>query len=103
MASAVAAALRVDHLFLVTAVGGVLRDKDDASTRIPVLHATEARAAIADGTIVGGMIPKIEEALDNLARGIGAVHIIGPGSGRLEQAAREPGRQGTALLPDPEP
>lgn len=103
VASAVAATLRADHLFLVTSIGGVLGDKDDPATRIPVLHAAQARAAIADGTVVGGMIPKIEEALDNLARGIGAVHIIGPGSGCLAQAAREPGRQGTALLPDPEP
>lgn len=100
VASAVAAALEVDHLFLVTGIGGVMRDKDDASTRIPVLHASEARQAIADGTIVGGMIPKIEEALENLRHGIGAVHIIGPSAGGLEQAAREPGRQGTALLPD---
>lgn len=101
VASAVAAALRVDHLFLVTGIGGVMRDKDDPSTRIPVLHAAEARRAIADGTVVGGMIPKLEEALDNLQHGIGAVHIIGPGAGVLEQAAREPGRRGTALLPDP--
>jgi acetylglutamate kinase len=100
VASAVAAALRVDHLFLVTGIGGVMRDKDDPSTRIPVLHAAEARRAIADGTVVGGMIPKLEEALDNLRHGIGAVHIIGPGAGVLDQAAREPGRQGTALLPD---
>lgn len=101
VASAVAAALRVDHLFLVTGIGGVMRDKDDPSTRIPVLHASEARRAIADGTVVGGMIPKIEEALDNLRHGIGAVHIIGPGEGCLEHAAREPGRRGTALLADP--
>ncbi|MCX4239363.1 acetylglutamate kinase [Paraliomyxa miuraensis] len=100
VASAVAAALRVDHLFLVTGIGGVMRDKDDPTTRIPVLHASEARQAIADGTVVGGMIPKIEEALDNLRHGIGAVHIIGPRAGCLEQAARRPGTQGTALLPD---
>ena len=103
VASAVAAALRVDHLFLVTGIGGVMRDKDDPSTRIPVLHASEARVAIADGTIAGGMIPKIEEALDNLRHGIGAVHIIGPSAGCLRQAARQPGQQGTALLPDPDP
>jgi acetylglutamate kinase len=100
VASAVAAALRVDHLFLVTGIGGVLRDKDDPTTRIPVLRASEARQAIADGTVVGGMIPKLEEALEILHRGIGAVHILGPGAGALEQAAREPGRRGTALLPD---
>lgn len=100
VASAVAAALRVDHLFLVTGIGGVLRDKDDPTTRIPVLRASEARQAIADGTVVGGMIPKLEEALEILHQGIGAVHILGPGAGALEQAAREPGRRGTALLPD---
>jgi len=100
VASAVAAALQVDHLFLVTGIGGVMRDKDDPTTRIPVLHASEARQAIADGTVGGGMIPKLEEALEILRHGIGAVHIIGPGAGVLEQAAREPGRQGTALLPD---
>lgn len=100
VASAVAGALGVDHLFLVTGIGGVMRDKDDPSTRIPVLHASEARQAIADGTVVGGMIPKIEEALDNLRHGIGAVHILGPGAGCLQQAARRPGQQGTALLPD---
>lgn len=99
VAAAVAAALRVDHLFLVTGIGGVLRDKDDPTTRIPVLRAREAQQAIADGTVVGGMIPKLEEALEILRQGIGAVHIIGPGAGVLEQAAREPGRQGTALLP----
>lgn len=103
VASAVAAALGVDHLFLVTAIGGVMRDKDDPSTRIEVLRASQARAAIADGTIVGGMIPKIEEALHNLARGIGAVHIIGPGAGCLRGAAQRPGGQGTALLPDLDP
>lgn len=101
VASAIAAALRVDHLFLVTAIGGVMRDKDDPDTRIPVLHARAAHEAIADGTIVGGMIPKIEEALRNLDRGIGAVHIIGPGRDVLLAAAREPGSRGTALLPDP--
>jgi acetylglutamate kinase len=107
VASAVAAALRVDHLFLVTGIGGVLRDKDDPTTRIAVLRASEARRAIADGTVVGGMIPKLEEALDNLRHGIGAVHILGPGAGVLEQAARQPGRRGTVLLADgaadPEP
>lgn len=102
VAAAVAGALKADHLFLMTGVPGVLRDKDDPSTRIPRLHASEARKAIAEGVIVGGMIPKIEEALDNLARGIGAVHILGPVAGALEGAARQPGGHGTVLLPDPD-
>ncbi len=100
VASALAATLRADHLFLVTDVPGVLRDRDDPSSRIPRLGAAEAKAAIADGIIVGGMIPKVEEALDNLARGIGAVHILGVGPGALQEAAMHPGSRGTVLVAD---
>lgn len=100
VAAAVAGALQADHLFLMTGVPGVLRDRDDPSTRIPRLSASEAREAIADGSIVGGMIPKVEEALDNLALGIGAVHILGPAAGALAAAAHAPGERGTVLVPD---
>lgn len=100
VSSAVAAALRVDHLFLMTGVPGVLRDKDDVSTRIPRLTEAEARRAIADGVIVGGMIPKVEEALANLAAGIGAVHIVGAERGYVGSEAHQPGSVGTVLVPD---
>lgn len=98
VAAAIAAALQVDHLFLVTDVPGVLRDRDDPSSRIGVLTAAAATAAIADGTIAGGMIPKVEEALANLERGIGRVHILGAQPGGLERAATEPGSFGTVLV-----
>lgn len=100
VASALADRLSVDHLFLVTSVPGVLRDKDDPSTRIPVLRASAAREAIASGTIVGGMIPKVLDVLDLLDRGIGAVHIMGASGEALAGEALEPGRYGTVLLPD---
>ena len=99
VAAAVAAALSVDHLFLMTGVVGVLRDRDDPTSRIPRLTASEARQAIADGVIIGGMIPKVEEALDQLARGIGAVHILGAAPGNLLGEATGPGSRGTALVP----
>lgn len=98
VASAIAAALRVDHLFLMTGVPGVLRDKDDPATRIPRLTGAEARAAIARGVIVGGMIPKVEEALANIALGIGAVHILGARAGALQAEAEDPGSCGTVLV-----
>ncbi len=98
VSSAIAGALRVDHLFLMTGVPGVLRDKDDPTTRIDRLTAADARAAIASGVIVGGMIPKIEEALANLELGIGAVHILGAGAGALQAAAAAPGSVGTVLV-----
>lgn len=99
VSSAIAAALNADHLFLMTGVPGVLKDKDDPGTRIPTLTESQARAAIEDGTIVGGMIPKIEEALKNLARGVRAIHILGTAPGSLRAEAAEPGSSGTALLP----
>jgi acetylglutamate kinase len=98
VASAIAAALRVDHLFLMTGVPGVLRDKDDPTTRIPRLTGDEARAAVASGVIVGGMIPKVEEALANIALGIGAVHILGASPGALQAEAEHPGSRGTVLV-----
>jgi len=100
VAAALAAALAADHLFLVTDVPGVLRDRDDPSSRIPVLAASEARAAIERGVIVGGMIPKVEEALANLERGIGAVHILPAEQGALFAAASRPGARGTVLVAD---
>lgn len=98
VASAIAATLKANHLFLITGVPGVLKDKDDPQTRIPRLTANQARQAIADGVIVGGMIPKIEEALKNLELGIGAIHITGADPGALQAEARDPGSRGTVLV-----
>lgn len=98
VAAAIAAAVRADHLFLLTAIGGVRRDRDDPSTRIATLSAAEARSAIADGTIAGGMIPKVADALPWLGAGIGTIHIVGPRDASLVEAAAAPGRFGTALV-----
>ncbi|MEM6990764.1 MAG: acetylglutamate kinase [Myxococcota bacterium] len=98
VAAALAGAMRVDHLMLITGIGGVMADKDDPESRIPRLTAAQARSAIERGTIVGGMIPKIEEALDNLAAGIGAVHILPAGAGVIAAAVADPGRCGTVLV-----
>ncbi len=99
VAAHVAVALGADHLFLMTRVPGVLRDKDDPTTRVPRLDAEAARRAIADGIVVGGMIPKIEEALRQLTLGVGAVHILGATPGALAAEATAPGSAGTALVP----
>lgn len=102
VAAAVAAAVAADHLFLITAVPGVLADRHDPTTRIPRLSSTEARRAIANGTINGGMIPKVEEALAALA-GARAVHILSPEPGAVADEARRPGSRGTVLVPDSPP
>ncbi len=97
VSSALAAMLRADHLFLMTGVPGVLKDKDDPTTRIPHLTEASARAAIESEVIVGGMIPKIEEALKNLSRGIKAIHILGADPAALNGEAHHPGSKGTVL------
>ncbi|NVB42542.1 acetylglutamate kinase [Pseudenhygromyxa sp. WMMC2535] len=99
VAASVAMAVAADHLFSMTSVPGVLRERSEPSSRIPALREPEARAAIASGVIAGGMIPKVEEALAALAGGVGAVHILAAESGALAGEANAAGSRGTVLLP----
>ena len=94
-----AAALRADRLFLVTSTPGVLRVASDPSTRLPRLTCAAARHAIAEGSVTGGMIAKLEEAMAVVDQGVGAIHILGKlGPGDLVRAVREPGSVGTTLV-----
>ena len=97
VASQLAAAVRAGALVACTAVGGVRRDKDDPATRLPRLTVAEAKAAIADGTVQGGMIPKLEEAFAPLEAGVGAVHIVAPTE--IATSLTDPGSVGTLLVP----
>jgi len=98
VAARMAAGLKAAKLLLVAAVGGVYEDPRRPETRLPTLTAAEAKARIASGVIQGGMIPKVEEALDALAAGIGAVHVVGAGNGELLAELERPGATGTAFL-----
>lgn len=71
-AAAIAAALRADTLDFVSNVPGVLAGGE----LVRRLSPDEAEALIADGTIAGGMIPKVRAALDALARGVASVRIV---------------------------
>jgi acetylglutamate kinase len=84
-------------LVVATGVGGVRRDAQDPSSRIPRLTVAEARAAIAGGVVRGGMIPKLEEAFAPLGAGAAAVHIVGPGE--IAACLTDPGTVGTMLIP----
>ncbi|RMH43841.1 MAG: acetylglutamate kinase [Deltaproteobacteria bacterium] len=100
IANQLAAALGADHLVLVTGARGVLRDRDDPESRIPLLDADAARAAIADGTVRDGMIPKLDESIRGLASGrVGCVHVVGQlAPGELLAEIDAPGSVGTALV-----
>ena len=73
VAGAVAGAVSAVRLLLLTDVEGVL-DRD--GKLIQKLNVAEARALIADGTISGGMIPKIETAIDAVEAGVEAAVIL---------------------------
>lgn len=96
VASRLAAAMGAGALVAVTPVGGVRRAVDDPASRIPRLTVAEARRAIADGVVTGGMIPKLEEAFGPLDAGVGAVHIVAPGE--VARAVAEPGSVGTVVV-----
>jgi acetylglutamate kinase len=74
-AGAIAAAVRATRFFLLTDVGGVL----DANKKpIADLSRSEAEKLIRNGTISGGMIPKVRTCLDAVAGGVeGAVILVG--------------------------
>jgi acetylglutamate kinase len=72
-AGAIAGALRAKRLLLLTDVPGVL---DKSKTLIKELSVDDARRLIADGTISGGMIPKVETCIEALDRGVDGVVIV---------------------------
>jgi acetylglutamate kinase len=72
-AGAIAGALKAKRLLLLTDVPGVL---DKSQNLIKQLTADEARALIADGTISGGMIPKVETCIYALEAGVEGVVIL---------------------------
>lgn len=72
-AGAIAGSLRAAKLMLMTDVEGV---KTNRGELLSSLNAPEAERLIADGTITGGMIPKVRCALDAVEAGVEQVHIV---------------------------
>jgi len=79
-AGAIAAALKADRLLLLTDVPGV---KDKTGNIVTQLTPDQVREMIADGTISGGMIPKVETAVKAVVEGVRAAVIL---DGRLPNA-----------------
>jgi len=73
VAGEIAASLSARKLVLLTDTEGVL---DENGTLISTLKVEEARELIGEGTIKGGMIPKVKCCLDALSAGVGKAHII---------------------------
>jgi len=82
-AAALAKELRVAKLVYLSDVPGLLADPKLPSSLIKSVSRADADALIADGTISGGMIPKVRSATDALNAGVRKVHFI---DGRLPHA-----------------
>ncbi|MGA2227298.1 MAG: acetylglutamate kinase [Syntrophobacteraceae bacterium] len=80
VAGAIAGALKADKLLLMTDVPGVLDRKGELISSMTI---DEAGTAMRDQTLRGGMIPKIQCAIDALEAGAAKVHIV---DGRLPHA-----------------
>jgi len=83
VAGAIAEALGAQKLIFLTDVAGLLRDVADPGSLIQRVTVAEAAELMADGTIAGGMIPKIEGCLRAIDRGVSEVHLI---DGRVPHA-----------------
>jgi len=75
-ASALAAELKAAKLIYLSDVLGLMQDPSDESTLIHSLNARDAEGLIDDGTIGGGMIPKVRSSVEALNAGVGKVHMI---------------------------
>ena len=82
-AAKIAGVLKAASLISMTDIRGLLRDKDDESTLIPVVKASEVPELVAEGVISGGMIPKIDCCIESIRQGVGRVFIL---DGRVPHA-----------------
>lgn len=75
-AAKIAGELGAESLISMTDICGILQDKEDESTLIPVIKTSEAPSLIESGVIAGGMIPKVECCINAINWGVNRVFII---------------------------
>jgi acetylglutamate kinase len=75
-AGAIAEALSAEKIIYLTDIAGLRKDIDDASSLIQRISVMDLGALIADGTISGGMIPKIESCMQAVKGGVKSAHIL---------------------------
>lgn len=75
-AAAIAAQLSAEKLILMTDTPGLLREKDNINSLIPVVKVSEVPQLISEGIISGGMVPKVECCVEAVRRGVRQPTII---------------------------
>jgi acetylglutamate kinase len=76
VASGIAAAMKCDEMVFITDVPGILRNVNDKSSKIDKITIKEIDSLISDGTISGGMIPKVEACSKAILAGVSAVRMV---------------------------
>ena len=80
VAGALAEALQAEKVVYLTDVEGLLADVDDPGSLISRVDAGRLQAMIDDGTLSGGMLPKIAACIQAVTNGVGSAHLL---DGRL--------------------
>ncbi len=75
-AAELAIAVGAEKLILLTDVKGVLRNPKDESTLIPQIRLPDIPSLMQDGTISGGMIPKVDCCVSAIRQGVHRTHIL---------------------------
>lgn len=91
-AGEIARALQSEKLVFLTDVNGICHDASDPASRISTLHVNDIEELIDNGTIKGGMIPKVRAGERSVKGGVSKTHIIDgsvPHSQLLEVFTRE--------------
>jgi len=95
----IAQALKATKLVLITQIGGVFEDINNIQSKYKTLSVSDAQEKIKNGTIKGGMIPKLEEGFKLLKGGLDSFHIVGIESpDTIQNEINLPGSRGTAIV-----
>ncbi len=83
VAGSVAASVDAEKLIILTDVPGILADPEDPESIIRRIKTDEIRELVKNGTINGGMIPKVETCINAVENGVKTAHIL---DGRLDHS-----------------
>ena len=75
-AAEIAAALQAEKLIFLTDIDGIRLDPQDPESLISVITVERINELIADGTISGGMIPKVQGCIRSIELGVNRTHIL---------------------------
>jgi acetylglutamate kinase len=76
VAGAIAEALSAEKVIYLTDIEGLLADVADPSSLISQIDAVALQSLVRDGTLTGGMIPKIAACLHAVGHGVGSAHLL---------------------------